>query len=109
MFAPIARPSASLSINDGHRETPTRHHASRAAASAAFDGELRFGNGFTTAEHPDILRLFSTLGIPLAHYTAAGTQLQLSVQNRDRPGQLTALGAGLSAGHTLPRPAPRRT
>jgi hypothetical protein len=62
------------------------------AQAAAIDGELRFGNGFTTAEHPDILRLFSTLDIPLAHYTAAGTQLELSVQNRDRPGQLTTLG-----------------
>ena len=61
------------------------------AQAAAIDRELRFGNGFSTAEHPDILRVLSTLDIPLAHYTAAGTELELSVQNRDRPGQLTTL------------------
>jgi hypothetical protein len=82
-----------LSPTDRLNENSRVMNSSRPwAQAAAIDGELRFGNGFTTAEHPDILRLFSTLGIPLAHYTAAGTQLQLSVQNRDRPGQLTTLG-----------------
>ncbi|MGI8414898.1 MAG: HPF/RaiA family ribosome-associated protein [Nakamurella sp.] len=58
---------------------------------ASIAAQLRIGAGLTRADHPMIIGLLSNLDLRLAKFAADKTDLELSVKNRNRPGQVTTL------------------
>lgn len=52
---------------------------------------LRLGSGLAAAERPDILARLASLDLALAPFAAAALELELSMTDRDRPGQATTL------------------
>jgi hypothetical protein len=58
---------------------------------ASIGAQLRIGAGFTQADHPMVIRLLSSLDLRLVAFAADKTDLDLSVKNRNRPGQITTL------------------
>jgi hypothetical protein len=61
--------------------------------------QLRVGAGFSSDERPGIVEQLSSLDIRLATHPATETDLELSVKDRDRPGQRVTLECWI-AGHT---------
>lgn len=58
---------------------------------ATVAARLRLGSGFAAAERPDILERLSSLDHALAAFAADVVELELSMKDRDRPGQSTTL------------------
>ncbi|WP_088288424.1 hypothetical protein [Kineosporia sp. A_224] len=58
---------------------------------ATIAGCLRVADGFTQDEWPGIVDRLAALDDNLASYPADGTQLDLSVRDRERPGQKMTL------------------
>lgn len=52
---------------------------------------LRLGSGFAAAERPDVLERLSSLDHALAAFASDVVELELSMKDRDRPGQATTL------------------
>ncbi|APE38658.1 hypothetical protein BOX37_23445 [Nocardia mangyaensis] len=71
------------------RSAPEQH-----AATVA--GQLRLGSGFATAERPDIIERLSSLDNALAAFLSDAVELELSMKDRDRPGQATTLQCWLT-------------
>lgn len=52
---------------------------------------LRLGSGFAAAERPDLVERLSSLDNALAAFPADSVELELSMKDRDRPGQTTTM------------------
>ena len=63
---------------------------------ATVTGCLRFSGGFSQAEKPGIIEQLQGLDARLATFTAGETELELSVKDRDRPGQQVTLECWVS-------------
>lgn len=59
--------------------------------SATVDLQLRVGAGFTEDERPDIVRRFASLDARLRRFAAVDVDMELSINDRDRPGQKVTL------------------
>jgi len=59
--------------------------------SATIAERLRVGAGFAQQERPAIVERLSSLDARLATYAATDTDLELSIKDRDRPGQKVTL------------------
>lgn len=62
-----------------------------ADGSASVDAQLRVGAGFTEDERPGIVRRFEGLDARLARFAAGDVDMELSIKDRDRPGQKVTL------------------
>lgn len=72
--------------NDGSLED-----SKAAGGSATVDTQLRVGAGFTEDERPDIVARFAPLDARLTRFAAVDVDMELSIKDRDRPGQKVTL------------------
>ena len=70
---------------------------------ATVAGQLRVGTGFTQDERPGIVEQLSSLDTRLSTHPAAETDMELSIKDRDRPGQ-TVVACHVDGTGVLPRP-----
>lgn len=68
---------------------------------ATVAGVLRLGSGFTDADRPRVDERLSSLDHALAGFPATAVELELSMKDRDRPGQTTTLQCWLTGRHRL--------
>lgn len=66
-------------------------HSKAAGGSATVDAQLRVGAGFGDDERPGIVGLFGSLDSRLRGFAAVDVDMELSIKDRDRPGQKVTL------------------
>ncbi len=59
--------------------------------SATVAAQLRIGAGFREDEHSEIVRRFAPLDSRLLHFAAVDVDMELSIKDRDHPGQKVTL------------------
>lgn len=76
----------------GNDVTDVRLEDSKVAGgSATVDGQLRVGAGFTEDERAGIVRRFASLDARLRRFAAVDVDMELSIKDRERPGQKVTL------------------
>ena len=88
-----SRAEISQSVGVATDAVPDRDPDPDGATVAA---RLRLGTGFAAAERPEVVERLASLDHALAAFAPADVELELSVKDRDRPGQSTTLQCWLT-------------
>ena len=76
---------------DPDHESVPLEDSKAADGSASVAAQLRVGAGFTEDERPDIVRRLEPLDARLVRFAAVDVDMELSIKDRDRPGQKVTL------------------
>ena len=82
----FADPPTSVAVTSDPGPAPDPGHEPATVAA-----RLRLGTGFAAAERPDVIERLASLDHALAAFAPEAVELELSMKDRDRPGQSATL------------------